>query len=188
MNQSVAVWLLIGLSLFTANISFLLQRPLAFLPWQQRGAPAGSALLRILRSVVFFAVVIGMAYFAHQYIAHSFFNSSVRLVLTVAGIAVVFALLFFIPGYMQRAHSVNKGVFDRFVEMLIFFCLMGTLGFAFEASMGNPFPQGWEFYAIALCLYVVLGYPGFVFRYLVKRRRVQVTTAAKTTHHVRTAN
>ncbi len=32
--------------------------------------------------------------------------------------------------------------------------------------LGNRFRQGWEFYAITLCLYVVLGYPGFVYRYL----------------------
>src|SRR3546814_14582932 len=31
-----------------------------------------------------------------------------------------------------------------------------ALGFAFEAALGNPFAQGWEFYAITLSLYLVL--------------------------------
>jgi hypothetical protein len=56
----------------------------------------------------------------------------------------------------------------RMVEVLVFFVIVGLLGFAFEAALGNPFRQGWQFYAIALCLYLVLGYPGFVIRYLRK--------------------
>ena len=177
MNQSVAVWMLIGLSLVTANLTFVTQRPLVFMPWQQ-GEPAGSALYRIARSLLFLAVMISIAYVAHRYIAQSFFNSAMPLVLTVVGVVALFALLFTFPGYVQRHHPIHKSVLDRLIEMFVFFCLMGVLGFAFEASIGNPFPQGWEFYAIALCLYVVLGYPGYVFRYLVKRRRVVQANSA----------
>ena len=58
----------------------------------------------------------------------------------------------------------------RFVELTIWFCVVGALGRAMEAHLGNVFAQGWEFYAIAFALYIVLGYPGFVIRYLFKRR------------------
>ncbi|HLS42127.1 MAG TPA: DUF2818 family protein [Paenalcaligenes sp.] len=172
MNQSVAVWLLIGLSLVTANLSFITQRTLIFFPWQQQGEPTGSSLLRFFRSVLFLAILCGVAYLAHGYIAQSFFSSAALLIGTVAVVSVVFAVLLYIPGYLLRQYPVQKSVLDRLLEMFTLFCLMGVLGFAFEASIGNPFAQGWEFYSIALCLYVVLGYPGFVFRYLLKRRRV----------------
>jgi hypothetical protein len=58
----------------------------------------------------------------------------------------------------------------RLLELLVFYFVVGALGFAFESALGNPFPQTWQFYVIALCLFVVLGYPGFVLRYLFKRR------------------
>ena len=44
-----------------------------------------------------------------------------------------------------------------------------ALGFAFESTLGNRFSQTWEFYAITLSLFLVLAYPGFVYRYLFKR-------------------
>ena len=47
--------------------------------------------------------------------------------------------------------------------------VVGGIGLGFEASLGNVFPQGWQFYAITLTLYLVLAYPGFVYRYLFKR-------------------
>jgi len=57
----------------------------------------------------------------------------------------------------------------RLLELLVYYGLVIALGFAFETALGNPFKQGWEFYAITLSLYLVLGYPGFVYRYLFKR-------------------
>ncbi|OZI24746.1 hypothetical protein CAL18_04070 [Bordetella genomosp. 7] len=57
----------------------------------------------------------------------------------------------------------------RMLELLAYYGLVLALGFAFEAALGNRFSQGWEFYAITLSLYLVLGYPGFVYRYLFKR-------------------
>lgn len=57
----------------------------------------------------------------------------------------------------------------RLVELLVFYLIVGGLGFAFESTLGNRFTQGWQFYAIALCLFLVLAYPGFVIRYLFNR-------------------
>jgi hypothetical protein len=39
-----------------------------------------------------------------------------------------------------------------------------------ESRIGDAFPQTWEFYAITGCMFVVLAFPGFVLRYLRKRR------------------
>ena len=49
--------------------------------------------------------------------------------------------------------------------------LVGSASFAhlLEAGIGNVFTQGWEFYAITGCLFLVLAYPGYVMRYLRKQ-------------------
>ena len=63
-----------------------------------------------------------------------------------------------------------KSFFDRLLEVLVGYVLVGTLGFALELNLGNAFPQRWEFYAVTLALFLVLGYPGFVWRYMLRRR------------------
>lgn len=54
------------------------------------------------------------------------------------------------------------------LELLAMYVLAGLLGFAFESALSNPFALGWSFYAITLCIFLVLGFPGFVYRYLLK--------------------
>jgi hypothetical protein len=57
----------------------------------------------------------------------------------------------------------------RLLELLILYALVGGIAYSLEARIGNAFAQGWEFYAVTACLFIVLAYPGFVFRYLRKR-------------------
>ncbi|MDR4124992.1 DUF2818 family protein [Alcaligenaceae bacterium LG-2] len=83
----------------------------------------------------------------------------------------VAALVLAYPGWRNRGRVVQKSFFERLLELLVFYGLVGVLGFALEANLGNRFPQGWEFYAITFSLFLVLGYPGFVWRYLMKRRK-----------------
>ncbi len=54
----------------------------------------------------------------------------------------------------------------RLLELLILFGLTLGLGMLLEARIGQRQPQGWEFYAAALFLFVTLAFPGFVWRYL----------------------
>jgi len=61
----------------------------------------------------------------------------------------------------------------RLGEVLIWYLLVGAVGLAIEARLGNRHLQGWTFYAITLSLYLVMAYPGYVWRYLLKRRHVQ---------------
>ena len=63
-----------------------------------------------------------------------------------------------------------KPVGWRLLELAIMACLTLALGFAIEAKLGQRHPQGWEFYAAALCLFVTLGFPGFVWCYLRRGR------------------
>jgi hypothetical protein len=44
------------------------------------------------------------------------------------------------------------------------------LGLALEQSAGQIAPQGWEFYAVTGALFLTLAFPGFVYRYLYKRK------------------
>ena len=57
----------------------------------------------------------------------------------------------------------------RVLEVVVFYFLTLFLARWLEARAGAVYPQGWEFYAVTVCLFVVMGYPGFVFRYLLKR-------------------
>ena len=62
----------------------------------------------------------------------------------------------------------KKSVWLRLLELLILYFVVGALGFLLESNAGNRFPQGWEFYAITACLFIVFAFPGFVYRYLRK--------------------
>lgn len=56
----------------------------------------------------------------------------------------------------------------RLVELAVLYFAVLGVAHMLEARIGNVFTQGWEFYAITVCLFLVLAFPGFVFRYLRK--------------------
>ncbi len=58
----------------------------------------------------------------------------------------------------------------RLVELFVLYFLVGALAHLLESRIGNVFGQTWEFYAITGPMFVVLAFPGFVMRYLRKRR------------------
>lgn len=62
-----------------------------------------------------------------------------------------------------------KSIWLRLVELFSLYLLVRGVGYMLESRIGNVFPQVWEFYAITACLFLVLAFPGFVFRYLRKR-------------------
>ncbi|WP_426079002.1 DUF2818 family protein [Janthinobacterium sp. PSPC3-1] len=66
--------------------------------------------------------------------------------------------------------SWRKPLALRLLEMVVLYFIVGSVAFMLEARLGNAFPQTWEFYAITGCLFLVLAFPGFVARYLRKRR------------------
>ncbi|WP_295999836.1 DUF2818 family protein [Rugamonas sp.] len=63
----------------------------------------------------------------------------------------------------------RKPLFIRLLELIVLYFVVGAIGCALEAKLGNAFVQTWEFYAIGACLFLVLAFPGFVMRYLRKR-------------------
>ena len=71
-------------------------------------------------------------------------------------------------GVIPRA--LPKTLWMRLLELVVWYFLVGGLGLALEQHQGQIYPQGWEFYATTAALFVTLAFPGFVFRYLFKRR------------------
>lgn len=176
MNQSFAVWLLILLALATSNLPFLAERPFLALPWRHKGEAERPAWFMWATSLVFFALLAGLGMAALALIGQGVFMASdaasVALFLGILlGLALLVSAVLAYPGWRNRGRRVHKSFFERLLELLVFYALVGVLGFALEANLGNRFAQGWEFYAVTLSLFLVLGYPGFVWRYLMKHRR-----------------
>ena len=64
----------------------------------------------------------------------------------------------------------NKPIWGRLVELVVLYLVVGALALLLERRSGQIYPQGWEFYAITATLFLTLAFPGFVWRYLAKRR------------------
>lgn len=68
-----------------------------------------------------------------------------------------------------RLKRGDKSFFIRLLELtLLYFVVLG-IARLMEANAGNVFSQGWQFYAVTVCLFLVLAFPGFIFRYLRRR-------------------
>jgi hypothetical protein len=65
---------------------------------------------------------------------------------------------------------LDKTLWHRVLELLVLYFAVGALGMALEQRIGMIAPQGWEFYAITASLFLTFAFPGFVWRYLLKRR------------------
>lgn len=65
---------------------------------------------------------------------------------------------------------VDKPFGWRLLELLLLGAVTLGVGTALEISIGQRAPQGWEFYAALGCLFMTLAFPGFVWRYLRRRR------------------
>lgn len=68
------------------------------------------------------------------------------------------------------ARGQIKPLWGRLVELAVLYSLVGVVALALERRAGQIAPQGWEFYAITITLFLTLAFPGFVYRYLAKRR------------------
>ena len=174
MSQNVAIWVLILVSLIGANLPFYIQRPLLFLPWQQKGETTRPAVLRWFIFLTYTACLLAVGWFMHQTLSQTLFVSPLHLLLISMVCVLVAVLMFAVPAWAQRTQTIEKSFFARLLETSALYAFVGLLGVGFESSLGSVFPQRWEFYVITYCLFVILAYPGFVLRYLLKRRRVLI--------------
>ncbi len=86
-------------------------------------------------------------------------------------VGLVFANLPFVNQrlFLLLPLTQGKSFFVRLLEWLLGYFLTGAFALLLENSIGSIFSQGWEFYAVTLCLMLVFAFPGFVYRYLLKR-------------------
>lgn len=63
----------------------------------------------------------------------------------------------------------KKSLVVRLVELVVLYFLVGGMALLLERRAGQIAPQGWEFYAITGTLFLTLAFPGFVYRYLLRR-------------------
>ena len=66
-------------------------------------------------------------------------------------------------------HSA-KPLAVRLAELVFLYFVVGGVGLLLERRAGQIAPRGWEFYAITGALFLVLAFPGFTWRYLLKHR------------------
>ncbi|AYR20055.1 DUF2818 family protein [Alcaligenes faecalis] len=170
MDQSLSIWVLIVLSVMTANLPFLVEKPLLVLPWSLPGERSGlSPWLQLVVGLVYLAVLAALGLGIYTMIASSSGLNSLPVLLgkLLLGLVLVGAMFYF-PVWRSRHQKVSKGFFPRLLEVCAFYGIVGAFGFAFEASIGNPFKQTWVFYTITFALFLVMAYPGFVYRYLMR--------------------
>ncbi|MDP9901472.1 hypothetical protein J2W36_003739 [Variovorax ginsengisoli] len=65
----------------------------------------------------------------------------------------------------------GKTLAVRLAELVLLYFVAGGIGLLFERRVGQIAPQGWEFYAVTGALFIVLAFPGFIWRYLLKHRK-----------------
>lgn len=63
----------------------------------------------------------------------------------------------------------NKAFAWRLLELVVYAGLVGLLGRGLENHLTQASPLRWEFVAVWLCVFLTLGFPGFVWRYLRNR-------------------
>ena len=68
------------------------------------------------------------------------------------------------------ALSTSKSLPMRLAELVVGYFMVGGLGLFLEQRSGQIAVQGWEFYAITGTLFLTFAFPGFVYRYLFKKR------------------
>jgi hypothetical protein len=80
-----------------------------------------------------------------------------------------------LPFVTQRLLGVvalagGKNLAVRLAELVLLYFVVGGIGLALENRAGRIAAQGWEFYAITGTLFLTFAFPGFVYRYLYKRK------------------
>ena len=64
----------------------------------------------------------------------------------------------------------RKSPWWRLLEWLCMYLIIGLLATGLEHKQyGNVHEQGWEFYFVGLFLFMVFAFPGFVYRYQLKK-------------------
>jgi Na+(H+)/acetate symporter ActP len=66
--------------------------------------------------------------------------------------------------------KTGKNVGWRLLELALLYFAVGGIAWLVEKNIGPVQHQNWEFYATTACLFLVFAFPGFVYRYLWRRK------------------
>ena len=97
-------------------------------------------------------------------------NFSTTLLLILAFIAANLPFLLERIFFVVRPKAGSKNFVWRLLELVVLFFVVGGIALLLEGKQGDIHRQSWEFYAVNAALFVVFAYPGFVYRYLWRRR------------------
>jgi hypothetical protein len=97
-------------------------------------------------------------------------NFSTTLLLFLAFVAANLPFLIERILFTVKPKTGEKAFGWRLLELVTLFFVVGGIAFLLEGKLGDVHKQNWEFYAINASLFVVFAYPGFVYRYLWRRR------------------
>ncbi len=76
--------------------------------------------------------------------------------------------------FVKDPGPAGKRAWWRWAEWLVLFLVTGAIALGMEQKLnGDVYPQGWEFYAVGACLFVVLALPGFIYRHDLRRLLVR---------------
>ena len=88
--------------------------------------------------------------------------SLLLLALILANVPWLTTRLFFVIPLKKQPKSIALCM----LELLVFYFVVGLLArYAEQMTMGQIAPQKWEFYAITVCMFLVLAFPGFINRF-----------------------
>lgn len=90
---------------------------------------------------------------------------------SIAALLLLSAVLANLPFFTERLFFVwaprsgGKNLAWRLLEIVVLYFVAGGAAWQMESRLGPVHGQGWEFYAITACMFLVFAYPGFVYRY-----------------------
>ncbi len=99
--------------------------------------------------------------------------SQTAVIWTLILLALVAANLPFVNQRLMAVVPLRGGAKSlawRLAELVLWYFIVGGIGLLLEQRAGQIATQGWEFYAITGALFLTLAFPGFVYRYLLRRR------------------
>lgn len=67
--------------------------------------------------------------------------------------------------FVWQPKSTSKHFVWRVFELAFYFVLIGFVARLLEAQLSPVHEQNWQFYASTLAVFIVLAWPGFVWRY-----------------------
>ena len=79
-------------------------------------------------------------------------------------------LLANLPWFTEKLFAIKplnkeKGFSTRLMEWFVFYLIIGTAALGLETKLnGVRHEQGWEFYVVTLCLFMVFALPGVIFQ------------------------